>query len=29
VFATSFFVLADLLVDLGYAWVDPRVRLGE
>ena len=28
-FATIFFVLANLLVDLGYAWVDPRVRLGE
>jgi peptide/nickel transport system permease protein len=28
-FATFFFVLANLLVDLGYAWVDPRVRLGE
>jgi ABC-type dipeptide/oligopeptide/nickel transport system permease component len=28
-FATVFFVLANLLVDLGYAWVDPRVRLGE
>jgi len=24
-----FFVLANLLVDLAYAWVDPRVRLGE
>ena len=28
-FATFFFVFANLLVDLGYAWVDPRVRLGE
>jgi peptide/nickel transport system permease protein len=28
-FATFFFVLANLLVDLGYAWVDPRVRLGD
>jgi len=28
-FATFFFVLANLLVDLSYAWVDPRVRLGE
>jgi peptide/nickel transport system permease protein len=28
-FATVFFVLANLLVDLGYAWADPRVRLGE
>jgi peptide/nickel transport system permease protein len=27
-FATFFFVFANLLVDLGYAWVDPRVRLG-
>jgi len=28
-FATFFFVLANLLVDLSYAWVDPRVRLGD
>jgi len=28
-FATFFFVFANLLVDLGYAWVDPRVRLGH
>jgi len=28
-FATFFFVFANLLVDLGYAWVDPRVRLGD
>ena len=28
-FATFFFVLVNLLVDLGYAWVDPRVRLGD
>ncbi len=28
-FVTIFFVLANLLVDLGYAWVDPRVRLGH
>ncbi len=28
-FATFFFVFANLLVDLGYAWVDPRVRLEE
>jgi len=28
-FATFFFVFANLLVDLGYAWIDPRVRLGE
>jgi len=28
-FATFFFIFANLLVDLGYAWVDPRVRLGE
>ena len=28
-FATFFFVFANLLVDLGYAWVDPRVRLGR
>ncbi len=27
-FATFFFVFANLLVDLGYAWLDPRVRLG-
>jgi len=24
-----FFVLANLLVDLAYAWVDPRIRLGH
>jgi len=28
-FATFFFVFANLLVDLGYAWVDPRVRLED
>jgi peptide/nickel transport system permease protein len=28
-YVTFFFVFANLLVDLGYAWVDPRVRLGE
>ncbi|HEY5387661.1 MAG TPA: ABC transporter permease, partial [Thermoleophilia bacterium] len=28
-FATFFFIFANLLVDLGYAWVDPRVRLGD
>ncbi len=28
-FGTFFFVFANLLVDLGYAWVDPRVRLEE
>ena len=28
-FATFFFVFATLLVDLGYAWVDPRVRLED
>jgi peptide/nickel transport system permease protein len=28
-FVSFFFVIANLLVDLGYAWVDPRVRLGE
>ncbi len=28
-FATFFFVFANLLVDLGYAWLDPRVRLGD
>jgi peptide/nickel transport system permease protein len=28
-FATLFFVFANLLVDLCYAWIDPRVRLGE
>jgi peptide/nickel transport system permease protein len=28
-FATFFFVFANLLVDLGYAWVDPRVRLAD
>ena len=28
-FGTFFFVFANLLVDLGYAWVDPRVRLGR
>lgn len=28
-FATLFFVFANLLVDLGYAWVDPRVRLED
>jgi peptide/nickel transport system permease protein len=27
-FATFFFVSANLLVDLGYAWVDPRIQLG-
>jgi peptide/nickel transport system permease protein len=27
-FVSFFFVLANLLVDLAYAWVDPRVRLG-
>jgi peptide/nickel transport system permease protein len=26
-YVTFFFVFANLLVDLGYAWVDPRVRL--
>ena len=29
VFATFFFIPANRLVDLGYAWVDPRVRLGR
>ena len=28
-FVTFFFVLANLLVDLSYALVDPRVRLGH
>jgi len=28
-FATFFFVFANPLVDLGYAWVDPRVRLED
>jgi peptide/nickel transport system permease protein len=28
-FATFFFVFANLIVDLGYAWVDPRVRLED
>jgi peptide/nickel transport system permease protein len=28
-FATFFFIFANLLVDLGYAWVDPRVRLED
>ena len=28
-FVSFFFVLCNLLVDLAYAWVDPRVRLGD
>lgn len=28
-FATFFFIFANLFVDLGYAWVDPRVRLED
>jgi ABC-type dipeptide/oligopeptide/nickel transport system permease component len=26
-FATAVYVFANLIVDLGYAWVDPRIRL--
>ncbi len=29
IFVSFFFVLCNLLVDLAYAWVDPRVRLGD
>jgi peptide/nickel transport system permease protein len=29
ILVSFFFVLANLLVDLTYAWVDPRVRLGD
>jgi peptide/nickel transport system permease protein len=25
-FASTFLILANLLVDLSYAWIDPRVR---
>ena len=28
-FVSFFFVLANLLVDLAYAWADPRIRLGD
>jgi peptide/nickel transport system permease protein len=29
IFSTFVFVIANLLVDLAYAWVDPRIRLEE
>ena len=29
IFVSFFFVVCNLLVDLAYAWVDPRVRLGD
>ena len=28
IIATTFFVLANLIVDLMYPWLDPRIRLG-
>jgi len=28
IIGTSMFVLANLIVDLVYPWLDPRIRLG-
>ena len=28
-FAATAYVLANLLVDISYAWLDPRIRFGK